>query len=211
MEPTWTQLGWQTVAAFMTLAIFSFLVGDNPVYKFAERLWVGISTGYWTMLLYHTSFTDKVLTPIFSEGQSVYLIPTLMGLTMWLRLFPKFAWVSRFAMAFYIGISTGLFIPLAFKTSIFLQAEGSIRPIEASSGGVVQLLVLVGLTCSLVYFFFSKAHTGVLGGMSKVGIYTLMIGFGAGFALTVMGRVALLVNRVIFLKGYFLNVWGKLF
>ncbi len=211
MEPTWTQLGWQTVAAFMTLAIFSFLVGDNPVYKFAERLWVGISTGYWTMLLYHTSFTDKVLTPIFSEGQLVYLIPTMMGLTMWLRLFPKFAWVSRFAMAFYIGISTGLFIPLAFKTSIFLQAEGSIRPIEASGAGVVQLLVLVGLICSLVYFFFSKAHTGVLGGMSKVGIYTLMIGFGAGFALTVMGRVALLVNRVIFLKGYFPNLWGKLF
>jgi len=211
VDLTWNQLAWQTLAAFMTLAIFSFLLGDNPVYKFAERFWVGISTGYWTMLLYHQGFHDKVIVPIFVDHRFVYFIPVLLGLTMWLRLFPKLSWISRFAMAFYIGISTGIFIPLALKTSVFLQVEGSIRPLEASGAGFNYLLVLIGLLCSLAYFFFSRAHTGIFGGMSKVGIYTLMIGFGAGFALTVMGRVALLVQRVIFLKGYFTNLFGKLF
>lgn len=210
MDLSWGQLAWQTVAAFMTLAIFSFLVGDNPIYKFAERLWVGISTGYWTMLLYHTSFHDKVWVPIAVDHQWLYVLPALMGLTMWLRLFPKFSWVSRFAMAFYIGISTGVFIPLALKTSVFLQVEGSIRPLGAG-GGLAYVLVLIGLVCSLSYFFFSKAHTGFFGGMSKVGIYTLMIGFGAGFGLTVMGRVALLAQRALFLRDYFTGLFAKVF
>jgi hypothetical protein len=206
-----TTLLWQGLAALMTLAIFSFLLGDNPVYKFAERLWVGVSTGYWTMLLYHTSFRDKVLDPIFLQKQFVYLVPTALGILMWFRLSPKLGWLSRYALAFYIGISTGLYIPLAFKTSIFLQVEGTVRPIQGNVAGLNFILVLIAFVCSLAYFFFSKPHTGAFGVMSKVGIYTLMVGFGAGFGLTVMGRVALLVQRVIFLRDYVTTVTGRIF
>jgi hypothetical protein len=206
-----TTLLWQGLAALMTLAIFSFLLGDNPVYKFAERLWVGVSTGYWTMLLYHTSFRDKVLDPIFLQKQFVYLVPTALGILMWFRLSPKLGWLSRYALAFYIGISTGLYIPLAFKTSIFLQVEGTVRPIQGNVAGLNFILVLIAFVCSLAYFFFSKPHTGAFGVMSKVGIYTLMVGFGAGFGLTVMGRVALLVQRVIFLRDYVTTVAGRIF
>ncbi len=35
--------------------------------------------------------------------------------------------------------------------------------------------------------------------MSKVGIWTLMIGFGASFGYTVMSRISLLYGRVDFL------------
>jgi hypothetical protein len=211
MDATTGALIWQGVAAFITLAIFSFLIGDNPLYKLVERFWVGITTGYWTMLLYHTSFTDKVWVPIVQQHQLQYLIPTALGILMWFRLSPRHGWVSRFALAFYIGISMGVFIPLAFKTAVFLQVEGTIRPVTATAGGFNFVLALIGLICSLSYFFFSKQQTGVFGAISKVGIYTLMIGFGAGFGLTVMGRVALLVQRVIFLRDYFISLWGKLF
>jgi len=211
VEPTVTDLLWHGVAALMTLAIFSFLLGDNPVYKLAERLWVGVSTGYWTMLLYHTSFRDKVWDPIVLQGQFLYIIPALMGILMWFRLSPKLGWLSRYALAFYIGISTGVFIPLTFKTQIFLQVEGTVRPIQGSLAGLNYILVLAGFVCSLAYFFFSKPHKGAFGVMSKMGIYTLMVGFGAGFGLTVMGRVALLVQRVIFLRDYVETVAGRLF
>ena len=149
MAPTWTELAWQSVAALTTLAIFSFLLGDNPVYKFVERLWVGISTGYWTMLLFHTSFKDKVLTPLFVEGRWYYLLPTALGLLMWTRLSPRHGWISRYALAFYIGISTGIFIPLALKTGVFLQVEAAMKPVDMSWAGLNSVLVLVGLTCSL--------------------------------------------------------------
>jgi hypothetical protein len=210
-EPTWNLLAWQGLAALVTLAIFSFLAGDNPVYKFAERLWVGVTTGYWTMLLFHTSFYDKVWVPIVQQAQWHYLIPTALGILMWFRLSPRLGWLSRFALAFYIGISTGVFIPLAFKTGVFLQVEGTIRPLAATGAGLNYLLTLIGLICSLGYFFFSKPHTGVYAAASRIGIYTLMVGFGAGFGLTVMGRVALLAQRVVFLRDYFAAIGGKLF
>src|SRR5262249_49143116 len=163
---TWSTLAWQGIAALTTLAIFSFLLGDNPVYKFVERLWVGISTGYWTMLLFHTSFYDKVWVEIVDERRFYYLIPTALGILTWFRLSPRLGWVSRYALAFYIGISTGIFIPLALKTGVFLQVEGAIRPVDASWAGLNYVLVTVGLICSLSYFFFSKEQKGVFGGMS---------------------------------------------
>ena len=207
---TWLDLGWQAVAAVTTLAIFSFLLGDNPVYKFVERLWVGVSTGYFFMLVFHTSFIDKVLDPLVHQHLWRYIFPAALGILMWFRLSPKLGWLSRYALAFYIGISTGLGIPLTFKASIFLQAEGAMRPLHASAAGFNYLLLLIGFVCSMAYFFFSKPHTGAFGTVSKVGIYTLMVGFGAGFGLTVMGRVALLVQRVIFLRSFVLHLVGKL-
>jgi hypothetical protein len=50
-----------------------------------------------------------------------------------------------------------------------------------------------------VYFFFSKEHKGILKPISRFGIFLIMIGFGASFGLTIMGRVALAIGRIIFL------------
>jgi len=77
-----------------------------------------------------------------------------------------------------------------------------------SIAGLNMLLIVIAVLSALIYFFFSTAHKGVFGAASRLGIYVIMIGFGAGFGLTVMGRVALLVQRIIFLKGYILGVFG---
>ena len=193
---------WDGVAALVTLGIFSFLYRDNPVYKFIERVLVGVVTGYWTMLLYHNGLTDKVIDPIFHLGQWWYVFPAAVGALTYFRLWPRYAFISRYAIAFYIGISTGVFIPLTLKTAVLYQLQGTLRPVAPTWNGIMFAIAFIGIVCSLSYFFFSREHRGALGLSSKIGIYTLMIGFGAGFGLTVMGRVALLVQRVLFLKDY---------
>ncbi len=121
----------------------------------------------------------------------------------------KLSWVSRYPIAFYIGISSGISITLALYASLFRQLEATINtPIGFDAVGISTFLVIIGVLSALVYFFFSAAHKGTMGVVSKIGIYVIMIGFGAGFGLTVMGRVALLVQRVIFLKGYAINLFG---
>ena len=60
-------------------------------------------------------------------------------------------------------------------------------------------LIFVGVICTLTYFFFSVEHRGLVGGISKVGVIFIMVGFGAAFGNTVMGRVSLLIGRVTFL------------
>jgi hypothetical protein len=195
-------LFWGGIAAVVTLGIFSFLYRDNVVYKFIERLWVGITTGYWTMLLFHTSFQDKVVTPIFRHHKFWYILPAVLGILMWFRLSKRYGYLSRYALAFYIGISTGVYIPLTIKASVLYQLHGAVRGIDATWSGLMFVLALIGLVCSLSYFFFAREHRGALAVTSKVGICTLMVGFGAGFGMTVMGRVALLGHRVTFLFDY---------
>lgn len=203
---------WDTLAVILTLFVFSFLYKDNPFYKFAERLVAGVAAGFWTMLLYHTNFYDKVILkaqsvwsrPSFKSMDLYYIIPVLLGVAMWTRFSKNYSWISRYSIAFYIGISTGVSVPVYMNTWILKQIEATMIPLNS----VNNILVVVFVLCALFYFFFSKAHTGTFGLISRIGIYTLMIGFGAGFGLTVMGRVALLVQRVIFLKGYVLALFG---
>jgi len=58
----------------------------------------------------------------------------------------------------------------------------------------------------LIYFFFSKEHKGALGGVAKLGIWFLMVAFGASFGYTVMGRVSLLIGRMTFMLRDWLHV-----
>lgn len=67
------------------------------------------------------------------------------------------------------------------------------------SGTVGAILGLVGVVTVLVYFFFSLEHRGVVGKTARVGVWFLMITFGAAFGLTVMGRITLLAGRFEFL------------
>ena len=198
---TFADFLWYTLGVILTLCIFSFLIKDNPFYKFAERLVAGVAAGYWTMLIYWTLFQDKVINTLFSGRllfTLAYLIPILLGLGMWTRFSRNYSWISRYSIAFYIGISTGVSVPVFMYTAIFKQLSATIIPFNT----ITNVLVIVGVLCALFYFFFSKAHTGAFGVASRIGIYILMVGFGAGFGLTVMGRVALLVQRIIYMKDY---------
>ena len=66
-------------------------------------------------------------------------------------------------------------------------------------GSVRSVILVGGVLCGIVYFFFSFEHKGIVGRTAKVGIWVLMITFGAGFGYTVMGRIALLAIRLEFL------------
>ena len=60
----------------------------------------------------------------------------------------------------------------------------------------------MGTVTGLLYFYFSKEHKGVFGKVTKVGIYFLMISFGASFGFAVMGRISLLIGRFVDLIKY---------
>ncbi|HUV31106.1 MAG TPA: hypothetical protein VMY05_08480 [Acidobacteriota bacterium] len=218
---------WTTFAAFVTLATFSFLYKDNPFYKIAEHLVVGVSAGYFVIILWHNGLVPNLFQRLadgdwyvlwLNSSRPWYLIPTVLGMLMWTRFSKKWSWVSRWPMGLYIGISTGIAIPLEMSNRVSKQlyatmvmnpnspgfdwahffGHGGFNLLDISSG-LSQLIIFVGALAALVYFFFSKAHTGLFGGLATFGIWILMIGFGASFGFTVMARVSLFINRVQFL------------
>jgi hypothetical protein len=72
--------------------------------------------------------------------------------------------------------------------------------------GMNHLLIIVGVISTLAYFFFSKPHRGALGVTARVGIWFLMLAFGASFGYTVMARISLLIGRFLFLMSDWLGV-----
>jgi predicted phage tail protein len=68
------------------------------------------------------------------------------------------------------------------------------------------VVLVLGTVAVLFYFFFSVEHKKVGSAVSKVGIWFLMVSFGASFGYTVMGRLSLLIGRVNFLLHDWLNI-----
>ena len=52
------------IAAVLTLCIYSFLYRDNPFYRFAEHLLVGMSVGYIIVITIYFGFIPYAWTPI---------------------------------------------------------------------------------------------------------------------------------------------------
>ncbi|MBD3236044.1 MAG: hypothetical protein GF330_05025 [Candidatus Eisenbacteria bacterium] len=196
-----------TVAALFTLAIFSFLWKDNPLYKAAESLAVGLSAGYFTVILIRTSLMRTLIDPLFEEGQVLVIIPGILGLLMYLRLTRRWTWISRYPLAFYMGIASGAALSPTILAYVVRQIEYTIVPMGFGSWeGITNILIVVMVFCSLFYFFFSVPHKGVFGGVSRIGIWVIMVAFGAQFGFTVMARISLLIGRVQFLLGDWLGL-----
>ena len=201
------------IAAFLTLGIFSFLYRDNPIYKLCEHLFVGVSAGYYVVLTYYSTLKPNLVTPLFfhfGEGRNFLLVvPLLLGVLLFSRFFPKGDWLSRWPIAVILGVYPALRITGFGQSDLVQQINGSILPLWGGIGAgelVNNWLLVIGLLSTLVFFFFSKEHKGALGGTAKIGIYFLMVSFGASYGYTVMARISLLIGRVMFLLRDWLGV-----
>ncbi|MCS6292419.1 MAG: hypothetical protein H8J66_05040 [Nitrospira sp.] len=212
------------VATGLTLFIFSFLYKDNPLFKLAENLYVGVSVGYTIVKTYDTVIVHLIWKPIVENQEWTLLIPVAIGLLMLTRYVPKAAWLSRYAFAFIVGVGAGLAIPRTVSSFILKQIEDTIRPLlmlvpgegvtfswnlmnPASSVNVI--IVLIGVSSVLFYFFFSVEHSGPGKMVARTGVMFLMIAFGAAFGYTVMARMSLLIGRLTDLIEYSDPSYGR--
>ena len=212
------------VAAFFTLFIFSFLYRDNPFYKIAESVVVGVSAAYWMVVGFWTTIVPNLLGKLApewinswampgldTEAEYIYLVPLIMGIMLIWRLAPKGGWISRWPLAFIIGTTAGIRL-IGFIHADFLgQIRNTIMSLAVYSpetgfnvwDSIKNIIIVIGVLTTIVYFYFSIEHEGLVGQTAKVGIWFLMITFGAAFGYTVMGRIALLAIRMEFL----MNDW----
>lgn len=151
-----------------------------------------------------------------------YILAGVLAIMMLLRLVPKFGWISRWPLAVVVGSTAGLYMVTYFQSNFLSQLQNTIIPLidinkiralqPGANGDTVfgaylgNLVLILGTLTGLVYFYFSKEHKGALGGAAKIGIYFLMITFGASFGYTVMSRMSLLIGRLYFIFGDWLHL-----
>ncbi len=209
------------LAALLTIFILSFLYKDNPFYKFAEYLFVGVSAAYWAVYYYYNILRPNLILPLFYQGQILYVIPLVLGIMMIMRLAPKVGWISRWPLAFIVGTYSGYFLITYLQSNALDQVQATLMAFIDFSAwneffthpGLITFLsaisvplIIIGVVTGIIYFFFSREHKGVFGGFAKIGIWFLMVAFGASFGYTIMARVSLLIGRLYFL----LHDWLRL-
>ncbi len=202
---------WTWIAAGLTLAIFSFLYKDNPFYKFAEHIYVGSSAAFWFIYLWYFDIKPKLLDAwVMNTGFEKYIliVPAILSVMMLTRFIPQIAWISRWAIAFTVGMGAGLGITGALQGFLVPQVQATMLPLwEPVSSSTLynlghslnNLLLVLGTITAIFYFYFSREHKGGLGVLSKIGITFIMVAFGASFGYTIMARVSLLIGRIYFL------------
>lgn len=215
---TWTVL----VGGVATIAIYSFLVKENPFFRFFEHLFIGIAAGFLPILTIKNLLWPKVIEPMFglhvvvypdgtlSEPYQplylLYLAPMAFGLLYYCIYSRKFGWLAKLAIGFSLGASAGLFFK-GFFAEMIPQLVGSFKPLVVFEDGVFSLsgtrdnLIFIFTLLTVMYYFFftfrRKSEDNVL--LSTSGRWLMMVCFGAFFGSTVMARMALLVERLQFL------------
>ncbi len=212
------------LVCFFTLAVFSFLYRDNPIYKAVEHIYVGVAAGYYFYQAFRgTIYPNFVLhvsrgMQALAEGNAAGWTAqwrwgaAVLGILLLTRLVPKLGWLSRWPMALVVGSFAALNLTGFAKANFIDQIAGTMLPLAGMASGVEMLpfwpgakaaapsvfnhfVLVVGVVTVLTYFFFSTPRTGVLGKMGSVGIAFVMITFGATYGSIVLARISLLIGR----------------
>lgn len=208
------------LAALLTIGIISFLYKDNILYKACESVFVGISAGFWFVIMYWDNLYKKFYLQLSAPGEPDWLVPwigLILGVLILTRLIGKIGWIARWPLAFIVGATAGVYMIVFFVSNAMQQVASTILPGAGTVNAhpvftgsapdiIANVTIAIGTFCGLVYFFFSKEHRGAFGGAAKIGIWFLMITFGASFGYTVMSRMSLMIGRLDFLFGTWLGM-----
>jgi hypothetical protein len=223
----WGQAVEVWLGAVLTLMVLSFLYRDNPLYKLAEHLLVGVSAAYFMVLGFWTTLWPNAVLRLVPSAvrltsataaapapDPAVLVPIFLGLLMLCRLVPGLSWLSRWPTAFALGTTAGYNLTRYLRTDFLNQIGATLQPgvlVRGQSGwlpgaSLDQLLLLIGTLCGLAYFTYTRRQGGVLGRLGRVGVLFMMVTFGASFGYAVMGRLAVLIDRLQFLLGSWLGL-----
>ena len=114
----------------LTLMIFSYLIGDSPLFRIAVYLFIGVASGYAATVVWHQVLVPKLLAPLQagSPNQLLFIaIPLILCLSLLAKLSPRISWIGNVAMAILVGVGAAAAIGWATQRIIRIP---SIRPIS---------------------------------------------------------------------------------
>jgi hypothetical protein len=211
-----TQAVANVLAAILTIAVLSRVVGNNPLFRAAQYLFVGVSLGLAFVIAYH-----QVLRPaaIGIAGGApaalvLYGIPVILGIFFLPRAVggQTFSWLANFPLAIIFGVGAALSVSGAIVGTLLPQILDSARPLGGDAATLIGTIVLtVATIVILAGFYYTVPPTSpmarVVAVCSAGGHWLLMIAFGFFFAGALQTYLSALTERLQFLMT-FLSSFG---
>jgi hypothetical protein len=207
------------VALILSLFVFSYLLGDNVLYRIAESLFVGVVIGYAVVVAFHNVLAPKLLVPLAESIESGdWTRVTLLGIALLLGLFllshpvRSLSWLGTVSVAFLLGVGAALAIGGAVLGTLLPQANAAadlMSPITRYGPGLglfSSIVLFVGTVGVLFYFQYtsgagaraSGAFQTIVQVWGRLGRWFILVAFAAILATTFMSRLSILADRIQF-------------
>lgn len=204
------------VAFVLTILVFSYLFGDNPLFRLTISLFIGVAAGYVAAVVWHQVLWPRLFQPLLAGrtlGERLMaVVPLALGVLLLGRLSPRTARLGNLPLAFLVGIGAAVAIGGAVTGTLIPQVQASVNlldwrqveyPVERLAEGI---LILMGLATTLIYFHYGAKPTPlgprrarVVEVMAWIGRFFLAISLGVLFAGAMTAAMAALVERLNFL------------
>ena len=199
------------VGAILTLLVFCYLLGDTPLFRLAQAVFVGVAIGYglnvgvqWILI---PQLVDKMATP---NPNWVYFVRLTLGVLLLLKVRTAWASVGNLSVAFLFGVGAALAIGGALTGALIPAVQAtvvSLTPAQNLDAFLSNFLLVFGTIGALLTFRFvaqpqrpaARALELAARGWSYFGKWFILIAFGAIFADTAVSRISILISRVYFL------------
>lgn len=205
-----TPTGLLEVALF--IGIYSIaLYKESPLYRICEHMYVGTMMGF-AFINILKAISSTAITPLMNEGKIIYIIPIVLGLSVYLRYSKQTMWASRIPMAIIIGV--GLAIGLRGFASVYiLESLKAVMYSSINTGNALtninNIFMVVVTFLVLAYFIFTVKQgnegSSMMFNVRKISRILIMILLGVYFANIVMvrfGQVSGLVREVLVDLGF---------
>jgi hypothetical protein len=227
MDETFVQAIGIAVGFVLTLMVYSYLLGDNPLYRLAIHVLIGIGLGYAAVVATYTVIIPQLVNPIaeifagspVSVVERVQPVVALLAAFLLLKLSRQTAPLGNVTMGFVFGVGSavavggavlGTLLPQVGATAIPLSPAAAPNIVAEQGSGLnvlAGLLIMIGTIATLLYFYFDARPVSEgkverprwIRASSQIGQAYLMIAFGSLFAGAIVASLALLTERVSFL------------
>lgn len=199
------------IGLVLTLMVFSYLIGDNPLFRFAVYLFIGSASGYAAAVIWHYVLMPRLFEPLTDPAQLLLLIvPLILSISLLTKLSPRISWIGNFAMALLVGVGAATAIGGALIGTLIPQVQASAQGIPRLDemfsnlkGSVEGVVMLVGTVATLVYFQFgakrmpdgSLKRNAIIEILAWVGRIFIAITLGVLFAGVYMTALTAMIER----------------
>jgi len=204
------------IGTIITLMIFSYLLGDNVLYRWALALLVGSAVGYATGIAVDFVW-QQWITPALSNTDPAtnltYAAPLLMGSLLLLKGFPpvrflgKISVLGNIPLGYLVGVGAGVAISGALTGSLIPQVLATGQGIRLDAGilELLQGVVVLISTLSVLLLFAARPKTQPLEretpslsqrSIRQLGGFFLVVGLGAAFAGAITSALTAMVIRL---------------
>lgn len=215
--------GYYLFALLIPVGLLGYTVFSKR-HNWMSRIPIGIILGFWggqQLQVFWQTYgpqLQKAMKPILPTTTNSVFMPSSVALspadTTSMSAATGLTPDALTALSHNFRMSTDGVFEFAKQHSVSADSvQGAMAAMSAKVGqevytsqAVSNIIFLITLLSVLTYFLFSFEQKGkFINGFTKLGRWLLMVGFGAMFGSTVMGRFALLIDRMYFVVIEFLR------